>query len=299
MTIDPALFTPTPPLGELGFGTAEGIPPAQKLASALVVFPYVVSTATQDTRVELVNLSTQAIQVRCFYVRESDCNELGFFLSLTPEQPLTWLASEGTRNELTFTAVPPFDGVGELKCAVDPQRPEIDAHNVMQGRAITFDRFTGETVGYGADGFQRLVPGDFSGEVDLDGATYEECPERLHFQVLASQTTNSDLVLVTCSQDLLTQTPTETVVQLRVVNEFEQVFSSSTRFQCHTQLSFGRFGTLQRSVLGSDTAHLVLRGVSSPVLGLVIDRFDALGARQTAVNEPFLEGGAPATVIFP
>jgi hypothetical protein len=35
------------------------------------------------------------------------------------------------------------------------------------------------------------------------------------------------------------------------------------------------------------------------LLGIVIDRFDALGQRQTAVNEPFLEGGAPATIIFP
>lgn len=293
------MFTPTPPLGQIAFGAAAGIPPQQKLASALIVYPYVVHSGNKDTRIQLVNLSAQNIQVRCFYVRQEDCVEIGFFLSLTAEQPMAWLASEGARNELTFSAVPPFDGTGELKCAVDPQRPEIEAHNAIQGRATVFDRVTGQTVGYGADGFLRLVPGSFPGIVELDGFTYEECPERLHFQVLASHTVNSELVLVPCSQDLLTQVPTETVVQMAIVNEFEQVFSSSTRLRCHTRLSFSRFGTLQRAVLGSDTAHLILRGVSSPVLGLVVDRFDALGVRHTTVNEPFLEGGAPATVIFP
>ena len=35
-----------------------------------------------------------------------------------------------------------------------------------------------------------------------------------------------------CAEDLLTQTPTETVVQMAIVNEFEQVFSSSYRQKC-------------------------------------------------------------------
>jgi len=296
--------TPTPTtdpadLGIIAFGVAEGVPPAQKLASALLEFPYIAFSGTTDTRIELINMSDRTQTVQCFYVRQSDCNEIGFFVSLTAGQPLSWLVSTGTRNVLTFTAVPPFDGVGELKCAVAPRTPEIASHNVLQGRAIVYDRITGETVGYGASGFQRLVPGDFPGVVDLDGFTYEACPERLHFQVLTATSVSGDLVLVPCAQDLLTQTPTQTVVQLAIVNEFEQVFSSSFRFRCHTRLSLGGIGALRKAVLGTDTAHLVVRGVDSPLLGLVVDRFDALGARQTAVNEAFLEGGSPATVIFP
>lgn len=298
-TIDPALFTPTPPLGVIAFGQAPGIPPAQKLASAVIVFPYIENSGTVDTRIELINMSEQDIELRCFYVRQSDCNEIGFFLNLTAEQPLTWLASEGARNVLTFSAVPPFDGVGELKCAVDPKRPELDFHNVLQGRSIVYDRITGETVAYGADGFLRLEGGGFSNVVDLDGFTYEECPERLHFQTLATNGVSGDLILVPCSQDLLTQTPVETTVQLAIVNEFEQVFSASFRFKCHTRQALSRFGPLQRAVLGTDTAHLIVRGVSVPLLGLVVDRFDALGQRHTAVNEPFLEGGRSATIIFP
>jgi hypothetical protein len=318
-TTDPASFTATPDSSELGLGTVEGLPPAQKLASAMVVFPLVVSEvgsgiaasggiasgATEDTRIELVNMSGETQTLQCFYVRaqlnqlnKTECLEVGFIVSLTAEQPLTWLASEGTNNPLTFTAVPPFDGLGELKCAVMPRRQQVNAHNVIQGRAMVFDAPSGETAAYGAIGFQRLTDGDFGGVVNLDGFTYEACPQRLHFQVLTSNSVSSLLVLVPCAQDLLTQTPTSTAVQLAIVNEFEQVFSSSFIFACHTTRSFSTIGTLRHSVLGTDTAHVVVRGVSSPLTGLVVDRFDALG-QQTTVNEPFLEGGRDATVIFP
>ena len=295
-------FTATPePRGQIAFGTAGGIPPAQRLASAVVVLPYVVSTSQEDTRIELFNMSDHPLRLDCFYVRQVGCFEVGFSVQLTQQQPLSWLASRGTSNPLTFTAVPPFDGVGELKCAVIPSRPELSFHNVLQGRALVFDRFDGETVGYGAIGFQRLTPGPFSGVVNLDGFTYEQCLERLHFQVLSrpSGGRTSTLILATCSEDLLTQVPTETVVQLQIVNEFEQVFSSSFRFSCHTTQSFSRLSAISKFVLGTDTAHLVIRGVAEPVVGLVVDRFEALGGVHTNANDPFLEGGRSATIIFP
>jgi hypothetical protein len=206
---------------------------------------------------------------------------------------------------LTGTAVPPldtFDGIGELKCAVDTTRAELSAHNVLQGRAIVVDTVSGETVGYGAVGFQRLSPGAYSGVVDLDGFTYESCPDRLHFQVLTwpGGGPTGTMIVVPCAEDLLTQTPTESVVQLQIVNEFEQVFSSSFRFKCFTSQSLGKFLTLSKSVAGGDTAHVIVRGVSTPLIGLGIDRFSGQNATlHTTANEPFLEGGRAATVIFP
>ncbi len=107
------------------------------------------------------------------------------------------------------------------------------------------------------------------------------------------------MVLVPCEQDLLTQRFTETTVQLAIVNEFEQVFSSSFRLKCPASSSSNPLGTLSSSTLGGETAHVIVRGVGSPVLGLVIDRFDALGKLQTTANDPFLEGGRPATIVFP
>lgn len=301
--------TPIPTLsgdGQVGFlAAAQGAAPAQKLASALIVFPYIVSSATQDTRIELMNMSDREIELQCFYVRQADCVEVGFFVRLTARQPLSWLAYDGASNPLTFSAVPPFDGVGELKCAVAANLPDLNAHNVLQGRALVYDRFDGETVGYDAIGFQRLSPGPYSGFIELDGFTYEACPDRLHFIVLARQSGGpvSQLITVPCAQDLFTQTPTETVVQMAIINEFEQVFSSSYRQTClgrPSDQAFSRFSTLSKTVLGTDTAHLIVRGVSSPLVGMVIDRFNGQnGTLHTTANEPFLEGARESTVIFP
>ncbi|MDX2166386.1 MAG: hypothetical protein SF182_04960 [Deltaproteobacteria bacterium] len=297
--------TPVPTLasdGRIAFAEAEGIPPAQKLASAFIVFPYIVSSATQDTRIELMNMSNREIELQCFYVRQSDCLEVGFFVRLTANQPLSWLAYDGASNPVVFSAVPPFDGVGEMKCAVAADRPELSAHNALQGRALIYEKATGETVGYDAIGFQRLTPGGYSGVIDLDGFTYEECPDRLHFAVLSRQSGGpvSELITVPCAEDLLTQTPTQTVVQMQIVNEFEQVFSSSYKFSCITSQPFSKFGTLGKSTLGTDAAHLIVRGVSSPLIGLVIDRFSGQNnTLHTTANEPFLEGGRSSTVIFP
>lgn len=298
---------PTEPFaGQLAFGPSTGLAPPQRLASALLIFPYVVHNGSADTRLTLINMSTRNVGVNCFFIRDAGpvlgCLEIGFRINLTPLQPFSWFAGDGTNNPLTFTAAPPFDGVGELKCAVDPDIPELVAHNVLQGRATVFDDNSGNTVAYGAVGFQRRIPGHFSGVVSLDGFTYDQCPERLHFQVLARQaTSNSSLILTPCQEDLLTQTATTTAVQMQIVNEFEQVFSSSTHFSCHSVKSFSSFSTLSRSTLGTDTAHLVLRGVSSPLVGMVIDRFQGGpdNSMHTSANDPYLEGGVPSTVIFP
>jgi hypothetical protein len=294
-------------MGQIAFAVAEGLPPEQKLASAFVVFPYIVANSTHDTRVELFNMTNRDIELQCFYVRKSDCLEVGFFVGLTAQQPLSWFADEGTDNPLTFTAVPPFNPAtsndfGELKCAVASDLPDLNTHNALQGRVIVFERATGETVAYGAIGFQRLSPGAFSSVIDLDGFTYDACPDRLHFQVLTRQSgvPASEMIIAPCAQDLLTQTPTESTVQLAIVNEFEQVFSSSFRFRCLSSLTFSSLNTLSLSTLGSETAHVVVRGVSTPLVGLVIDRFlGQNGTLHTTSNEPFLEGARASTVIFP
>ncbi len=296
-----------PQAGQLAFGPAQGLAPPQRLASALLIFPYIVHSSSADTRLTLINMSNRDIGVNCFFVRDAGpvlgCLEIGFRVNLTPLQPFSWFAGEGTNNPLTFTAAPPFDGVGELRCAVDPEIPDLVAHNALQGRATVFDDSSGDTVAYGAVGFQRRIPGSFPGSIPLDGFTYDQCPERLHFQVLTRETgsVSSSMILTPCEQDLLTQTPTTTAVQMQIVNEFEQVFSSSTSFTCHLVKSFSSISTLSRSTLGTDTAHLVLRGVSSPLVGMVIDRFQGGpdNSLHISANDPYLEGGKPSTVIFP
>lgn len=247
----------------------------------------------------MVNLTGSRVAVECFYVSSGTCNEIGFSLSLTPNQPVSWMASTGA-NGTGGRLASPFFGDGELKCVVVPSTPDagLSSYNALQGRALMSDT-KGQMVGYSAIAFRRLSPGDFTGVVSLDGITYEQCPDRLHFNVLANQAgSDSDLVLVPCSQDLVNQLPSSANVQLAVVNEFEQRFSGATVVTCFNRLRFSSLFALHRSAVGTDTAHLVVRGTDVPVVGLVIDRFTipGSGALSTSSNDPYLEGGRSATI---
>jgi hypothetical protein len=277
-----------------------GGPPAQKLPSALLVFPLIQGSGDQDTRVELLNLSGSPQSIQCFYVDGGFCGEIGFTVFLTAYQPMAWLASAGRNDLLLGTSVPPFYGTGELKCGTVPSRPEAAFHNTIQGRATIFSSSTGETISYGAVGFQRLSDGDFTGVFSLDGSTYAQCPNKLHFDVLTEQPTSaSQIVLVPCSEDLLLQISTAITVQIFIYNEFEQGFSTSYGFTCFDERSLSEISSaLTRAVAGTDTAHLVVRGVGGPVLGLVIDQVPFQTSTGTAGNEPSFDGGRSATVTF-
>ena len=283
----------------VGFAVV-GVPPAQKLPAAFLVYPLVRSSATQDTTIELMNLSSTLVTLQCFYVQGTTCNEIGFWVSLTGQQPIAWKVRTGVGGTGRRVA-PPFTGDGELKCAVVPNTSDVSSYNTVQGRAIVSDT-AAQTIGYSAIAFRRLSSGDFTGEIALDGITYEMCPDRLHFQVLASQTgADSEMILVPCSQDLVNQLPSGTNIQLAVINEFENRMSGATSVKCFNRINFSSIPSLRRSSVGTDTAHLIVYGTDVPVVGLVIDRFKVpgTGATSTSSNEPNLEGGRSAVVHLP
>ena len=301
-----ASFSATPTVGSsepdpLGLEVG-GVPPAQKLPSALLVFPLVRASATQDTRIEIMNVTGAPVSLQCFYVASGTCNEMGFFTSLTANQPLQWMVSSGTSTSSGRSA-PPFTGEGELKCVVNTQNPDPAAHNALQGRAVLSDSASGETLGYAASAFRRLSPGGFTGNIALDGITYEQCPERLHFHALASQTSaaaqDSELILVPCSENLVSQIASSTVVQFAVINEFEQHLSSSITVRCFDRRPFNAIAPLRRRSAGSDTVHLIVEAIDVPVIGLVIDRFNAGAGISASTNDPYLEGGRSASISMP
>jgi len=278
--------------------TLAAAPPAQRVPAALLAFPYIDSDGNTETRVELLNLGPHRLELNCFWV--SECNEIGFFMFLTPYQPLSWVVSSGLSDITSGSAAPPFFGTGELKCAVVAPQDDLEFHNAIQGRAIVYD-LAGQTVSYTAMGFQRLTPGEYTGVIPLNGSTYAQCPERLHFDVLAdTPTSQSELILVPCSQDLLTQQPVATNVQFLIINEFEQTFSAARNIECFDRRILGDVSdTLNRATAGTDTIHLVVRGTSVPVIGLVVDAVPFEAAVGISGNEPSLQGGRSATVVFP
>lgn len=278
-----------------------GVPPAQNLPSAVLIYPLVRVSATQDTRVEMVNLTSAAVAVSCFYVSSGTCDEVGFFLNLTPNQPVSWMASSGTNGNNIRVGLP-FNGDGELKCFVTPTGPFVTAaaFNALQGRAVVSDT-NGQTVGYSAIGFRRLSAGSFTGTVSLDGVNYEQCPDRLHFQVLTYKVgSDSELVLVPCTEDLMNQIPSGTNVLFAVINEFEQQLSGGTTLKCFNRIRFSSVPVLRYTTVGTDTVHVIVRGTDVPVVGLVIDRFTTpSGAVSASSNDPYLEGGRSADIYLP
>jgi hypothetical protein len=302
-TIDPALLaTPTQdPNNPMGLADAIGSGPAQKLPSALLVYPLIQADTggnPKDTLIEIVNMNSSTTYVHCAYIDGTSCRAIDFQVVLTANQPLSWMASTGLRTG-AGTAVPPFIGTGEMKCAVQPLMPDLVFHNALQGRALASSSSPPETIGYTAIGFRRLIPGDFTGVFNLDGVEYEQCPDRLHFSVLVNQSnTDSELLLVPCTENVIFG-PTSTQVSLNVINEHEEFLSASIPLSCTVRRKFSSISLLQYSSAGTETAHLIVRGASVPVIGLVIDRFTGLSASSVSVNEPYLEGGRSAVVQLP
>ncbi|GBD25629.1 hypothetical protein HRbin30_00953 [bacterium HR30] len=278
---------------------AQGDPPAQKLAAAVLIFPLVRSSATTDTRIEIASSSTVAgPAARCFYVSAGNCVEIGF-QAIAPSggggaaaRPLSWMVSTGLDGNGRRIA-PPFQGDGELKC--------FASGNSLTGRALIADN-TGQRIAYSAVAFRKLRDDAPTSFVSLDGVNYEACPDRLHFNVLAqSATSNSELILVPCTQDLEGQVFSSVTLQYAVINELEQTFSGASSFRCMERRNFSTIPALRFSSIGTNTAHLIVRGVEVPVIGFVIDRFQVpgSGALSTSSNEPYLEGSREATLDLP
>lgn len=281
-----------------------GAPPAQKLPSAFLIYPLIRASQTQQTLIEMMNLSSATVSVHCTYTtvfissQVTSCGETDFFVTLTAQQPLAWKATTGMTGNGNRVA-PPFFGEGTLKCVVQARSNDLTAHNALQGRAILSQ--TGQTVGYDASAFRRLSPGPFNGIIEMDGVTYEQCPDRLHFNALSSQSgSDSELILVPCSDDLENGQPGSTTIQYAVINEFEQQFSASTPVKCFDRRNFSSISALRKSSTGTDTLHVVVRPVADPVVGLVLDKFTVPGgALSVSSNNPYFEGGRSATVILP
>ena len=207
-------------------------------------------------------------------------------------RPLSWMVSTGFDGNGRRIA-PPFQGDGELKC--------FASGNSLTGRALIADN-AGQRIAYSAVAFRKLRNDAPTNFVSLDGVNYEACPDRLHFNVLAqTATSNSELILVPCTQNLEAQIFSSVTLQYAVINELEQTFSGASSFRCMERRTFNTVPALRFSSIGTNTAHLIVRGVEVPVVGFVIDRFQVTGsgALSTSSNEPYFEGSREATLDLP
>lgn len=280
-------------------------PPAQRLPSAILMYPNIRADGVYDTRIEMVNLSGRDQEVKCHFLSPPTCNGTDFFVRLTPNQPISWLASRGTLGSGNFqVAAPPYRGEGSLKCVVIPDEDGLDHQNAIQGRAIAFGP-DGYTESIGAIGIRRLTPGEFSTTLELDGDTYAQCPDNYHFTFVASDAgdpdTESEIILSTCDEDLENLISKTSVVQFQIINEFEQQLSAATSVRCYDRQVLSDINSVfTRDTLGTPTGQAIVRGVQGAVIAVLVDGFKTPGGTPAvAANEPALSRGRSARIRIP
>jgi hypothetical protein len=239
--------------------------------SSIIVFPKVRAGNGFDTVIQLNNTGNSMVHAKCYYVNalgpddRVDGNtwvEIDFDIWLTKQQPTHWLVSEGrnVRPDCGFGEdcsgfppglVPPMPNFeGELKCIEVTESGEPITGNHLEGVAtikvtrtsVEFQQTSGDFGVYNAIGIRGNPDAVPTNPLQLDGATYDACPERLilnHFSTGSEDPANlggtneTELTMVPCSQDFELQEPGEVKLQFRVFNEFEQVFSASVTVRCY------------------------------------------------------------------
>jgi hypothetical protein len=222
------------------------------------------------------------------------------------------LGSKCSGNE--GTRVPPVSEdtffIGELKCIqVEPISrfpatcSAAECQNDLAGTATIFEVIEDITDGksYNAVGIKSA--GDNNGDrVLLLGGTnpeYEPCHEVLILNHLFDNaidpisgvwTASSELTLVPCTEDFLTQRTDATTAQFLVYNEFEQRFSTSRQVRCLFDSPLSEIDTSQSdrsifnvSVAGTIAGQTRIRGVGGGLVGAATLDF---------VGGPTLRGGS-------
>lgn len=263
--------------------------------------------------------------------------EIDFRVLLTGDQPLAWQASEGLRGSdfpcpsgglcakggqsnagSRVPPVPETPFIGELKCVqVDTGefRP-INANDLEGNATIERTEFGPDPAKYNAVGLRTEDDGpNDDGNLLIGGpdAEYEACAASLVVNHLFDGAEDpitsggpnpalarSELTIVPCSQDFITQVLTPVTAQFLVYNEFEQRFSTSRQVRCllDSQLSLIDTSQPDRSIFNAGVTGTVagstrITGVNG---GLIASMIYNAGTGPEAPPGERAEGGAAYNV---
>lgn len=313
----------------LGGGLLTGAPVAADVTStnsaAIVVFPKLVadSNETTDTVLQLTNTSSQPANVRCFYVNanghcsnnpSSICSptepnqcgdgtcepgwlETDFRMRLTPNQPISWLVSEGlpvfplpsaggtsgghfnAQSSIPPASENPF--FGELRCVVvgDDELP-IDRNWLIGNATIVTDDGSVDEAGYNAIGIQAVEGANNRDNTLVLGQEYAGCPNILslsHFYDDAENPVSGDpirteVTFAPCSADFNFGTPKGLTVQFLTFNEFEQRFSASESIECLTNIELSDLDTRLGNSNNNDASSIFNIAVQGTLTGQTLMR---------------------------
>jgi len=150
--------------------------------------------------------------------------------------------------------VPEDPFVGSLQCieydpSANPPVPDQTATtNTLKGEATIEGVLTGavDIASYNAVGVKYVGPagGVPGAQLNLDGLEYDTCPTTLILDHLFDTPFNdTDLTLVPCGNDFLSQTCGEATAQFVVFNEYEQRFSTTRAVDCFLESQISTLDT--------------------------------------------------------
>ncbi len=202
--------------------------------------------------------------------------------------------------------------VGELKCIAVDQNDLPAEKNALKGEALIVGSDRNASNNFDVRGYNAVAIPALVGRNNFDnvlvlggaGAEYAGCPNVLvldHFfdfaqDPVTSQSIETVLTLVPCTEDLLGQRPVSMPIQFLVFNEFEQRFSTSFRdFSCFREFRLSQIDTRSNptysifyaGVAGTLTGQTRIRGVAGN------DR--TRGQTLLGVAEEFRAGGGSAS----
>jgi hypothetical protein len=167
---------------------------------SILIFPKVVADGTRDTVIQISNTDNVMAQARCFYINGekgrngiAQCGETDFLISLTKQQPTSWLASTGRYPTGTYGLDPglvppvPIGFTGALVCT------EVDAslapilQSSLKGEA-TLEGPGADLAKYNGIAFQSPANAVNSqdNDLNLDGVEYNACPATSRVNLVAA-----------------------------------------------------------------------------------------------------------------
>jgi hypothetical protein len=176
--------------------------------------------------------------------------------------------------------------IGELKCvqvdvATEQPTQGTDSDNNfvgdLAGTATIIEDLTKDDSldarSYNAIGIQATPDAAGGDNTLVLGQEYDGCPNILildHFfddatEPVSNEQVRTQLTLVPCSEDFLTQQTTTTVVQYLVFNEFEQRFSTSNSVTCFSSIPLSDIAS--RPGLSDDAQSIFNVGVQGTLTG--------------------------------
>jgi hypothetical protein len=301
-------------------------------ASSVAVFPLVVADGERDTVIQLVNDSPQRVFARCTYTPASAgtaTDPIAFDIVLQARQPSHWVASHGRPADSTDApcnfASTNCDGAGidpgtipalpagfrgDLLCVQVDRSHAAMSGNALRGVATLVSAADGDVAKYPALGLAGLPVNDADNVLCLGGgvgdgcargAEYAGCPQTWLLNQrpeggagaadAGALSRRSHLVIETCARRVDSGSAT---VQLLLVNEFEQRFSSALSVARWKDVALGDLTIFDRDVIGTDFLRTRLRSAEASGPGILVVYFS-----DQVTTDGAATGGAVAAVPYP